>query len=128
MQSGLETCTPQALSRMTGYSQSGTSSKKESDPVLTAPKGRIMLGFNGSSAQADSVPFFDTTSGDFPTKVELLTIAEVAKILKVSVVKMRRLQQGLHIPFLKIGGSIRFLQSDVLSFIESCRVKSLEYK
>jgi excisionase family DNA binding protein len=45
---------------------------------------------------------------DFDSPVELLTIPEVADLLKISVPSVRRLQQQRRIPFFKIGGSVRF--------------------
>ena len=57
---------------------------------------------------------------------ELLTIAEVAKYLKISVVSVRRLQQGRHIPFHKVGGSVRFVKSDLVSYLETNRVESID--
>ena len=48
--------------------------------------------------------------------IELLTIAEVAELMRVSVSAVRRLQQGRHLPFLKIGGSIRFAKDDIVSY------------
>ena len=53
--------------------------------------------------------------------VELLTIAELAKMLKISVMSVRRLQ-GARIPFLKVGGSVRFLKRDILAYLENQRV------
>lgn len=55
------------------------------------------------------------------TTVELLTIAEVAEMLKVSVMTIRRLQ-GAPIPFLKVRGKVRFLKQDILSYLEQQRV------
>jgi len=43
-------------------------------------------------------------SADF----ELLTITEVAEMLKISVPSVRRLQHQRQIPFYKVGGSVRF--------------------
>jgi len=65
-------------------------------------------------------------SADSGSPIELLTIAEVAEILKISATGVRRLQQGRHISFLKVGGSIRFTEEDVLSYLEKRRVESVE--
>jgi excisionase family DNA binding protein len=51
------------------------------------------------------------------TDIELLTIKEVAVMLKTSVSLVRRLQQGRQIPFLKVGGSIRFHKQDILEYL-----------
>jgi len=55
----------------------------------------------------------------------LLTIPEVAGILKVSVPTVRRLQQQRKIPFVKVGGSIRFARSDVAAYVAARRVRSI---
>jgi excisionase family DNA binding protein len=56
---------------------------------------------------------------------ELLTIPEVARLLKISVAGVRRLQQGRQLPFLKIGGSIRFFKSDIQSYLEKQRIEPI---
>ena len=58
--------------------------------------------------------------------VELLTTPEVAELLKISVAGVRRLQQGRHIPFHKVGGSIRFAKGDLVSYLEKHRVESID--
>jgi excisionase family DNA binding protein len=57
---------------------------------------------------------------------ELLTIAEVAELLKLSVPSVRRLQQHRKIPFVRVGGSIRFFTSDIASYLEKRRVGSID--
>jgi excisionase family DNA binding protein len=64
-------------------------------------------------------------SADF-SSIELLTIAEVAELLKVSVPSVRRLQQGRHLPFVKVGGSVRFSKPDILAYLEKRRVESID--
>ncbi len=64
-------------------------------------------------------------SVDFNPTLELLTIAEVAKLFKISVSGVRRLQQQRRIPFIKIGGSIRFAKGDLISYAERERVESI---
>lgn len=56
----------------------------------------------------------------------LLTVPDVARLLKISVSSVRRLQQCRKIPFRKIGGSIRFTRSDVAAYVEKRRVGSIE--
>jgi len=56
--------------------------------------------------------------------IELLTIPEVPEMLKISVAGVRRLQQGRHIPFHKVGGCIRFAKSDLISYLAKTRVDS----
>jgi excisionase family DNA binding protein len=58
--------------------------------------------------------------------IELLTIAEVAELLKVSVSSVRRLQQRRQIPFIKVGGSVRVTKSDLMSFLEKGRVEIID--
>src|SRR5213080_651834 len=58
--------------------------------------------------------------------IELLTIPEVAKVLKISESGVRRLQQARHLPFIKVGGSIRFYKEDIMSFLEQRRVDSID--
>jgi excisionase family DNA binding protein len=56
----------------------------------------------------------------------LLTIADVAELLKVSVSTVRRLQQQRTIPFIKVGGRIRFTRNDIASYLETNRVRSID--
>jgi excisionase family DNA binding protein len=55
--------------------------------------------------------------------LELLTIDEVAALLKISVPTIRRLQQQRQIPYLKVGGSVRFSKKDLVSYLEKSRVE-----
>ena len=57
--------------------------------------------------------------------VELLTIKDVAKLLKVSQTSVRRLQQGRHLPFIKVGGSIRFAKTDIFEYLKKMRVEPI---
>jgi excisionase family DNA binding protein len=57
--------------------------------------------------------------------IELLTIQEVAELLRVSASSVRRLQQGRHLPFIKVGGSVRFAKDDVLDFLKKQRVEAI---
>jgi excisionase family DNA binding protein len=65
-------------------------------------------------------------SADFDLPIELLTIAEVAELLKVSVSGVRRLQQARQLTFVKVGGSVRFSKRDILLYLEKRRVESVE--
>ena len=62
---------------------------------------------------------------DSGSVIELLTIAEVAELLKISGPGVRRLQQRRAIPFIKVGGSVRFSRRDVASYLERNRVESI---
>jgi excisionase family DNA binding protein len=57
--------------------------------------------------------------------IDLFTIREAALLLKISVSGMRRLQRHRCIPFIKIGGSIRFARADLMSFVERSRVEAI---
>lgn len=58
-------------------------------------------------------------------EIELLTMQDVAKLLKVSASTVRRLQQGRRIPFIKVGGSIRFTKDDIIDFLKKVKVESI---
>lgn len=60
------------------------------------------------------------------SKVELLTVAEAAELLKISVSTVRSLQQQRHIPFIKVGGSVRFAASDIASYLEKRKVRPID--
>lgn len=57
---------------------------------------------------------------------ELLTITEVAKVLRISVVGVRRLQSARRIPFHKVGGSVRFNKADVITYLSRHRVEEID--
>jgi excisionase family DNA binding protein len=65
-------------------------------------------------------------STDSSSEPELLTIPEVAKLLKISVRGVRRLQQRRRIPFVKIGGAVRFTKSDLADYVKNNRVKAVD--
>jgi len=58
--------------------------------------------------------------------LELLTIPEVATLLRISVPSVRRLQQQRKIPFFKVGGCVRFVQSDIAAYLAKRRVPSID--
>ncbi len=57
--------------------------------------------------------------------IEILTIKEVAEFLRISPTSVRRLQQGRHIPFIKVGGGIRFIKNDIIKYLEENRIESM---
>jgi excisionase family DNA binding protein len=63
-------------------------------------------------------------SSDPNSTIELLTIVEVAEVLKISATGVRRLQQARQLPFIKVGGSVRFLKRDIIVYLEKQRVES----
>jgi excisionase family DNA binding protein len=56
----------------------------------------------------------------------LLTIADVAQLLKISIPTVRRLQQHRKIPFIKVGGRVRFARGDIAAYLEKRRVQSID--
>ena len=58
-------------------------------------------------------------------EIELLTIKEVAGLLKVSEPTVRRLQQSRSIPFIKVGGCVRFSKGDIISYLQRMRVEAM---
>jgi excisionase family DNA binding protein len=58
--------------------------------------------------------------------INLLTLPEAAALLKISVSGMRRLQQRRCISFVKIGGSIRFEQQDLASYVRRHRKEAID--
>jgi excisionase family DNA binding protein len=65
-------------------------------------------------------------SADSSLHIELLTIPEVAEMLKVSKSSVRRLIEQRVIAFAKVGGSIRFNMHDVESYLEKVRVEAAD--
>jgi excisionase family DNA binding protein len=74
----------------------------------------------------DPVPLFDNLSIDSRSQIELLTIPDVARLLKISVSGVRRLYQDRRLPFVKVGGSVRFLASDIKSYLTRQRVQPID--
>jgi len=56
---------------------------------------------------------------------ELLTVAELALVLKVEVRFVRRLVAERRIPFHKVGKFVRFYRSDVDDFVSAGRVEPI---
>jgi len=57
---------------------------------------------------------------------ELLTAADVARLLKISVSSVRRLQWRRQLPFVKVGGHVRYTRSDVVEYLASRRVEAID--
>jgi excisionase family DNA binding protein len=76
--------------------------------------------------EADPVPLFDNRSTTSDPTIDLLTIADAAELLKISKSSVRRLQQGRRIQFFKVGGGIRFARSDIVSYLQKCRVEVID--
>jgi excisionase family DNA binding protein len=63
---------------------------------------------------------------DLGPTTELLTIADVARILKVSESTVWRLKQQRRIPFLKVGGCVRISNEDLKSYLTGARVGPID--
>ena len=55
--------------------------------------------------------------------LELLTVAQAARLLGVSASGMRRLQQERRIPFFKVGRCVRFAKSDLAAYLAKRRIE-----
>jgi excisionase family DNA binding protein len=55
----------------------------------------------------------------------LLTISDVAELLKISASTVRRLQRQRKLPFVKVGSSVRFVKSDLAAYLERRRVSAI---
>jgi excisionase family DNA binding protein len=62
---------------------------------------------------------------DCDPPIDLLTIREAAHLLRLSVSGVRRLQRQRRIPFIKLGGSIRFDRRDLANFLNKNRVQAI---
>jgi excisionase family DNA binding protein len=69
------------------------------------------------------VSHFDNESrGGLP---RLLTIPEVAELLHISASSVRRIQERRLVPFIKVGGSVRFAENDILSYLDKQRIEAI---
>ncbi len=66
----------------------------------------------------------DFRAGGAGTKIELLTIRELASALRISRTSAYRLVERRDLPFYKVGGALRFRWSDVEEFLSRGRVES----
>ncbi len=73
---------------------------------------------------SEPVLLFDNSPSGSPL-AELLTVAETAEFLRISKSGVRRLQQKRQLPFIKVGGSVRFAKSDLLTYLEKQRVEPI---
>jgi excisionase family DNA binding protein len=80
----------------------------------------------GTITDDHPVAIFDNTSIDSAQSIHLLTINDVAKALRVSSTSIRRLQLSRRLPFVKVGGSVRFLQSDIAEYLSKGRVDAID--
>jgi excisionase family DNA binding protein len=76
--------------------------------------------------ESGPVSLFDNTSTAIHPCADLLTIREAAVFLRISQSGVRRLQQGRHLSFIKVGGSVRFARSDLCSYLAKRRVVAID--
>ena len=74
---------------------------------------------------ADPVLLFDNSPIEPNRTIDLLTIPEVAELFRVSVSEIRRLQYARKLPFIKVGGSVRFARSDLMAYLAKRRMESI---
>ncbi len=60
--------------------------------------------------------------------LSLLTVAEVAEFLRLTPKGVYSLIENRRIPFIKVSNRVRFLESDVISWLRKNRVPTLEEK
>lgn len=60
-----------------------------------------------------------------PKHVCLMTINDVCTMLSVSESTIRRLAENRAIPFLKVGGSVRFRLTDVNEYLDKQTVRTI---
>jgi excisionase family DNA binding protein len=59
------------------------------------------------------------------SEIELLTIKEAAEFMTVSVSMVRHLQYRRHIPFVKVGGAIRFNKPDIVEYLRKATINAM---
>ena len=63
------------------------------------------------------------TDDDPATSIEVLTVAEVAHLLRVSQRTVQRLVASERIPFMRVGRSVRFRQPSLVAWLASAEVR-----
>ena len=58
-------------------------------------------------------------------QIELLTVKEVAKLLHLSEPGVRDLQARRHLPFIKVGGAVRFEKRDIIEYLKRRKVAAM---
>jgi excisionase family DNA binding protein len=81
-----------------------------------------------ASIEGDPVPSFDNQSSASQPVIELLTLPEAAALLRVSKTSIRRLQRARQLPFIKVGGSVRFYRGDLAAYVAEHRIEALDAK
>jgi excisionase family DNA binding protein len=57
---------------------------------------------------------------------QLLTVKEVAALLKTSVPFVRHLQQNRYLSYYKIGTCVRFAKAEIDEYVQKAHVKKIE--
>jgi excisionase family DNA binding protein len=57
--------------------------------------------------------------------IELLTVKEVARLLQLSVPGVRELQARRHLPFIKVGGAVRFEKRDIVEYLKRRKIAAM---
>jgi excisionase family DNA binding protein len=76
--------------------------------------------------ESEPVSVFEKTSSTSDPVVQLLTVRQTAELLGISIPGVRRLQERRRLAFIKVGGSVRFAMSDIVSYLEKQRVEALD--
>ena len=58
-------------------------------------------------------------------QIELLTVKEVAVLLRLSVPGVRELQARRHLPFITVGGALRFEKRDIIEYLKRRKVAAM---
>ena len=58
-------------------------------------------------------------------EIQLLTVKDVAKLLQLSVAGVRDLQARRHLPFIKVGGAVRFEKRDIQEYLKHRKVAAM---
>jgi excisionase family DNA binding protein len=93
--------------------------RRRSRKLLTQPS-------SGRINHDHPVVIFDNASISSAASIRLLTIKDVALLLRISSTSVRRLQLARRLPFFKVGGSIRFLESDIAEYLGKGRVDAID--
>jgi excisionase family DNA binding protein len=108
-----------ALYRLLMQPSPGATSSVDRQPLVKRDKRAIIKA---------PIRFFDNEKPtDSDPAIDLLTMAEAAWVLKISIPSMRRFQLRRFIPFVKVGHGVRFLKSDLATYLAKRRVESIDH-
>lgn len=92
------------------------------EPAINSSK--LLKGVNQHTIEAPSEQLFENTP--IGSGSELLTIPEVARLLKASVSTVRRLQERRLLAFVKVARGIRFERTAITAYLKKNRVEPIE--